>query len=110
MKMKGTKCQKLEERIDFRKIKPGKKLKRNGGIEVITELNYTEPGIISRINTLKRNGEVIIELGYLIDSNGKLRESFAGRHYKKDTERDTLIHKASEHYSELNGILERGGL
>ncbi len=111
----------LEERIDFRKIEleEGYILRRKDGIEeVITELNYTESEKISRVDTLRRNKKVIIESkkviiesGYDIDTNtGELTEFFAGRHYKKDTEKDNFIHKASKKYFELNFILEEDGL
>jgi len=108
MKMKGTTCQKLEERIDFRKIKPGKKLKRNGGIEVITRVNYETE--LKKVYTAKRNGEaIIIELGYYIDPNTKkLKEFFAGIHHERDT--DHLPYKASKDYSGLNEILREAGL
>ena len=100
----------LEERIDFRKIefKVGYILRRKDGIEeVITELNYTESGKISRVDTLRRNKKVIIESGYGIDTNtGELRELFAGRHH----EEDTPPYSRSKKYFELNFILEEDGL
>lgn len=106
MKMKETKCQKLEERIDFRKIKLGKKLKRNGGIEVITGVNYETE--LKKIYTVKRNGEaIIIELGYYIDPNTKkLKEFFAGVHHKEDT----YPYRKSEPYSGLNKFLRAAEL
>lgn len=79
----------------------------NGNIEVITEVNYTEPGVISRINTLRRNEEGIIELGYDIDTNTKkLKEFFAGRHHKENVP----PYIRSEQYSGLNEILRKAGL
>lgn len=98
----------LKERIDFGKIelKVGDIWEINENMEVITGFNYTEPEVISRINTLRRNKKVIIELGYSIDSNGKLKEFFAGIHHGEKVP----PYIVSEQYSGLNNLLRKAGL
>ncbi|HEB47261.1 MAG TPA: hypothetical protein ENI22_02220 [Candidatus Pacearchaeota archaeon] len=91
------------------RLEEGYVLKRKDGIEeLVIELNYTESGKISMVDTLRRGEEgLIIESRYDIDTNtGELREFFAGMYHEENVPPYT----ESKKYFELNFILRAAEL
>jgi Zn-dependent metalloprotease len=101
--MTTKKIIKIEDQTDLRrrKLEKGDAIEKDGKLEYIVEAKSNE-NKLSSLRTLKRDGEGISELKYIISvDSGKLRSFGAAIYYGKPTNG----HNPSGQYFELNKIL-----
>ena len=116
MNVKTRKIVRLEEITDVEDffLKKRDSFERNGTSEVVVE-TYSENGRLLRFRTVRREGEVIFELGYNINRiSGRIDQSFTGVHHEKDTDYTGTSGKtytiySSRRYPELNDFLQKSG-